>query len=195
MTLEAAKTPHLFYAIAQPETNYLAVPRVTSETRLFLPCEYLTADVIASDLLFTSPDPDGLAFAVASSSMLITWQSAVGGRMKSDFRFSNGLVWNTLPLPATDQPTRAKLIEAGQGVLAARSLHPGWSLADHYNPLTMTPQLLKAHAALDRVMDKAMGAKRPLHSNDERLSLLFTNYEAMTSGAELRFRGKRIKGQ
>ena len=69
-----------------------------------------------------------------SSSMFITWQRAVGGKIKSDLRFSNTLVWNNLPLPTVDQELRDKIIEAGKGVIAARELHPERSLAEHYNP-------------------------------------------------------------
>ena len=161
----------------------------------FIPAAHLPAGVICSHLNFAVRDRDGFAFAVASSSMLTTWQKAVGGRLESRLRFSNTLVWNTFPLPAVDPATRAKLIEAGQGVLVARALHPDWSLADHYNPLAMTPELLKAHAALDRVMDKAMGAKRALHDNDERLAILFANYEKMTREPELRLRGRELRGK
>ena len=149
-------------------------------------------DVISSDANFTAEDPEGLAFATISSSMFIAWQRVVGGRIKSDLRFNKLLGWNTFPLPALDEAARVRLTEAGQSVLAARAMHPDWSLADHYNPLTMRPELLKAHAEVDRVMDKAMGAKHALRDNDERLSILFANYEAMTRQPELKLRGRSI---
>ena len=79
---------------------------------------------------------------------------------------------------------RARQFEAGQGVLEARALHPERSLADHYNPLAMAPELLAAHRRLDTVMDRAMGARKTLSSNEERLALLFANYQKMTATAQ-----------
>lgn len=113
--------------------------------------------------------------------MFITWQRAVGGHMKSDLRFSNEIVWNTLPLPEVSDKQRAAIIAAGQGVLDARAEQPGASLADMYNPLAMAPSLLKAHRVLDRAVDRAFGAKKPLETNDERLALLFRRYQEMTA--------------
>lgn len=96
-----------------------------------------------------------------------------GGRIKSDLRFASTLTWNTFPVPELDDAIRKKIIKAGQGVLDARELHPERSLADHYNPLAMNPALLKAHDALDRVVDKAMGATRKLTNERQRQELLF----------------------
>ena len=81
----------------------------------------------------------------------------VGGALESRLRFSNTLVWNTLPPPELSEAERGELIQAGVGVLEARALHPERSLAQHYNPLAMAPELLKAHARLDRVMDGILG--------------------------------------
>lgn len=112
--------------------------------------------------------------------MFITWQKTVGGRLKSDCNFSNTVVWNTLPLPPVEPELREQIIKAGQGVLAARALHPERSLANHYNPLAMDPELVKAHNALDRVVDKAFGAPRKLTSEQQRQELLFSNYVQLT---------------
>jgi hypothetical protein len=175
-------TPHLFRPNAKrPKVSYLCLPRVVSETRAFFTASRLPADVIASDAVFTAEDPDGFAFAIASSSMFITWQKTIGGRLKSDLRFSNTVVWNNLPLPPVPEDLRQRIIEAGKGVLAARELHPERSLADHYNPLAMDPELLNAHAALDKVVDKAFGATRALKSNEERQQILFERYVELTS--------------
>ena len=113
--------------------------------------------------------------------MFITWQRAVGGRIKSDLRFANTLTWNTFPVPELDDKTRQRIIDAGEKVLWARELHPGRSLAEHYNPLAMDPILIKAHDELDREVDKAFGAARKLTNERQRQELLFANYSAMTS--------------
>lgn len=175
-------TPHLFRPNPnRPKVPYLALPRVFSETRLFATCARLSPDVIAADSVYTCPDPDGFAFSIASSSMFITWQKAVGGRLESRLRLSNTLVWNNLPLPKIAGALRKQIIDAGEGVLDVRAQHSERSLADHYNPLAMAPELLKAHAALDRVVDRAFGATTPLHSNEERLRLLFERYQELAS--------------
>ncbi|WP_328833051.1 type IIL restriction-modification enzyme MmeI [Micrococcus luteus] len=155
-TQELAMTPHLF-AERRPMTGgYLCIPIHVSETRRFYPAARFTEQVVSSNANFVAPDEDGFAFAVISSSAFIAWQRMVGGQIKSDLRFSNTLVWNTLPLPELSESERGKLIQAGAGVLAARAEHPERSLAQHYNPLTMDPALVKAHAALDRVMDSIL---------------------------------------
>lgn len=178
-TREAAQIPHLFIERRQPSVAFVCLPSVVSETRRYFTVAHFDADVIASNLVFTADDPTGFLFSIASSSMFITWQRSVGGRMKSDYRFSNTVVWNNLPLPAVDSDLRAQIIEAGRGVLAARAKHPERSLADHYNPLAMDPELLRAHDALDRVVDKAFGATRSLRSNEERQAILFERYQEL----------------
>src|SRR5699024_11090139 len=109
-----------------------------------------------------------------SSSIFLAWQRAVGGRIKSDLRFSATIVWNNLPLPEVSEKNRKAIIDAGKGVLKARALHPDRSLADHYNPLAMAPELISAHDALDRVVDRAFGARKALKPTAERQELLFT---------------------
>ena len=131
--------------------------------------------------MFTTEDPDGLQFGLISSSMFITWQKMIGGRLESRLRFANTLTWNTFPVPELDEKTRERIIKAGQKVLDARALHPDRSLAEHYNPLAMAPELLKAHDALDREVDKAMGAARKLTTERQRQELLFANYAKLTN--------------
>lgn len=180
-TVLGAQTAHLFQENHQPSEPYVAIPRVVSETRPFYTAAHLSEDVIAGDQLYTALDPDGFLFAIISSSMFITWQRAVGGHMKSDLRFSNKIVWNTLPLPAVSDKQRAEIIASGQGVLDARAEQPGTSLADMYNPLAMAPSLLKAHRVLDRAVDRAFGAKKALETNEQRLAILFKRYQEMTA--------------
>lgn len=137
--------------------------------------------MIAGDKVYTAADPEGLLFGLISSSMFITWQRAVGGRLESRLSFANTLTWNTFPVPELDEKTRERIIDAGKKVLAARELHPERSLADHYHPKGMTRELLKAHDALDREVDKAMGAARKLTTERQRQELLFANYAKLTN--------------
>lgn len=182
--------PHLFRPNSKrPTTNYLCVPSVVSETRKYFTAQRLTAEYITSNAVFNVVDPEGLAFALISSSMFITWQKTVGGRLKSDVRFSSTLVWNNFPVPALDPALRKRIIDAGKGVLEARALHPERSLADAYNPLAMDPELLKAHDKLDRVVDQAFGAARKLNSEAQRLELLFASYAKLIEQEKNKGRG------
>ena len=180
-TNESAKTAHLFQENHQPTVPFVAIPRVISESRHFYTVAHLDEETIASDALFTAVDPDRFLFAIISSSMFITWQKAIGGRLESRLRFSNKVVWNTLPLPELSDKQRATIIAAGQGVLDARAEQPGASLVDMYNPMAMPPSLLKAHRVLDSVVDRAFGARKALETNEQRLAILFKRYQEMTA--------------
>ena len=180
-TVAGAQTAHLFQENHQPSEPYVAIPRVVSETRFFYTAAHLSEDVIAGDKVYTALDPDGFLFAIISSSMFMSWQKLVGGRLKSDLNFSNKIVWNTLPLPEVSDKQRAAIIAAGQGILEARAEQPGASLADMYNPLAMAPSLLKAHRILDRAVDRAFGARKALETNEQRLTILFKRYQEMTA--------------
>lgn len=189
-TRQMAETPHLFGQRSQPDTPYVCVPRHASETRKFFPTALFGPEVICGDANFKADDPDGLAFAVISSSAFITWQKAVGGRIKSDLRFSNTLTWNTFPLPALTSDQRTAIIAGGKAVLKARAAHPERSLADHYNPLAMAPELLRAHRQLDTAVDKALGLRGSV-TEATRLRALFTAYEQLTTADELAIPRKR----
>ncbi|MGP4978491.1 class I SAM-dependent DNA methyltransferase [Brachybacterium tyrofermentans] len=180
-TREMAATPHLFGQRSQPDVAYVCIPRHFSEDRPFATVASFDPEVICGDANFKAEDPDGFLFAILSSSMFITWQRAVGGRLKSDLRFSNTLVWNNLPLPELTEQDREKVAAAGRAVLDARALHPDRPLAEHYSSFAMSPELLKAHRALDAVVDKAFGAKRTCRSEQERQEVLFTRYAELTA--------------
>lgn len=181
ITKDGAKTAHLFQENHQPPGPYVGIPSVVSETRRFYTVAHFSEDVIAGNQLYTALDPDSFLFAIISSSMLMTWQMTIGGRLESRLRFANKVVWNTLPLPEVSDKQRAAIIAAGQGVLEARAEQPGVSLADMYNPLAMSPSLLKAHRALDRAVDRAFGARKALETNEQRLAILFKRYQEMTA--------------
>ena len=177
----AAATPHLFWWRSQPDVDYLCIPSVVSERRRFFTATRLPAATISSNLVFTAPDPDGLAFAALSSSMFIAWQKSTGGRLESRLRFSSTLTWNNFPLPHLEEKDRQAMIDAGAGILAARKLRPDRTLAQAYDPLAMDDTLVKAHARLDRVVDKIMGAPRLLTSERQRQEYLFARYSELTS--------------
>lgn len=191
-TRQMAETPHLFGQRSQPDTPYVCVPRHASETRMFFPVGLFEPDVICGDANFKADDPDGLAFAVISSSAFITWQRTIGGRLESRLRFSNTLSWNTFPLPALTDAQRTAIIAGGKSVLAARALHPERSLADHYNPLAMSPNLLRAHRELDAAVDKVFGLRGSVGEAD-RLRALFASYAKLTTVDELVMPAKPVR--
>ncbi|MFH5822296.1 class I SAM-dependent DNA methyltransferase [Georgenia sp. AZ-5] len=180
-TRKFARISHLFTQRAKRDRRYLCVPRVISENRPFFTADWLPPEVITSDSAFTVDDPDAFQFSVISSSMFLTWQKTVGGRLKSDLRFGSTMVWNTLPLPLLGAGVREEIIAAGQGVLDARALHPERSLVDHYRPSGMAEELVNAHAVLDDVVDRAFGATKKEMSERERQAVLFVRYQKMTA--------------
>ena len=174
-------TPHLFRPNKnRPLVPYVGIPRVVSETRRFYTASHFSPEVIAADSVFTVVDPEGLIFGLVSSSMFITWQKTVGGRLESRLRFASTLTWNTFPVPELSEQDQAAIINGGKAVLEARAKFPNRSLADHYQPLAMDPDLLKAHDKLDRAVDKAFGAPRKLTNEKQRQELLFQNYVRLT---------------
>lgn len=180
-TRAAAMTAHLFTEIRQPLVPYLAIPVHVSESRKYFTATRFTADVICGNANFTAEDPDGFLFSMISSSMFITWQRMIGGRIKSDLRFSNTIVWNNLPLPAPSKAAREDIIRAGEQILEARNLHPEKSLEQHYEPGHMTAELLSAHRALDELVDRAFGASALCESERDRQQILFAAYEELTA--------------
>ncbi len=177
--------PTLFRQIAQPTTRYLGIPIHVSVDREYFPSGYFEPDVIASNANFIAPDPDGVAFAVISSSMFLSWQRVVGGRLKSDLRFNKLLTWNTFPLPALTASQRDELIAAGQQVLARRAEFAGTSLASLYERHGIPVQLHDAHRALDAVVDKLIGGRGRIVTDFDRLRALFARYRELTTDGQL----------
>ena len=112
--------------------------------------------------------------------MFHSWLGTVGGRLKSDFRFSGPVVYNTFPMPTPSDSEREALIASGEGVVAARTAHPDLSLARLYDPLAMPPDLIKAHLALDKVVDSLFAPGKRLTTDADRLAVLFERYEALS---------------
>ena len=173
----------------RPLDEYVGIPRVVSEQRPYYTVAYLPAEVIAGDKVYTASDSDGFLFSIISSSMFIAWQRTIGGRMKSDLSFSNTIVWNNLPLPPVSDDLRARIIAAGQKILAAREAIEERAgerigLDKMYASLEdMDPALRKAHEDLDSVVDVAFGASRRCASNEQRIGILIDSYLELTGAA------------
>lgn len=172
--------PSLFTQDRQPETNYLAVPEVSSENRKFIPIAFLSPDFILSNTVQMIPDATIYMFGVLNSSMHMSWVRQVCGRLKSDYRYTPS-VYNNYPWPQNPTDKQRANVEAkAQAVLDARAKYPDSSLADLYDPLTMPPELVKAHEQLDKAVEQCYRAK-PFESDRERVEYLFQLYEQLTA--------------
>lgn len=179
-TRAMAATPHLFGQRSQPKTDYLCLPSVVSENRPYFTTQRYPASVIVSNAVFHADDPDGVLFALASSSMFIAWQKTIGGRLESRIRFANTLTWNTFPVPNLANDDRKRIIAAGKRVLDVRAQHPERSLSEHYNPSSLALSLVEAHDALDSEVDRVFGAPSLLTEEKQRLELLFDSYAKLS---------------
>lgn len=175
-TQKAATTPTLFAQDRQPVGDYIVIPEVSSENRRYLPIKFLKATDIASNMVLTLEGGTLFHFAVLSSTMHRAWLQHVCGRMKSDYRYSPS-VYNNFPFPKPTAVQWKAIEEAAQGVLDVRAEFPGSSLADLYDPLGMPPKLTKAHAALDKAVDRAY-RPQPFVNERLRMEYLFKLYES-----------------
>ncbi len=181
-TQKLAQTPMIFGEVRQPNSKfYLAIPKVSSERRYYIPIGYLPNNVICGDKLFFISDASLYAFGILMSVMHMAWTRTVCGRLKSDYSYSNTIVYNNFPWPEAPTAKQKEAIEkCAQAVLDARAAHPGSTLADLYDPNTMPVDLLKAHQALDKAVDAAYGAPK-FASEAERVKYLFALYQKLTA--------------
>lgn len=177
-----AKFPTLFIEDRQPSSRFLMFPKVSSEKRTYIPFAFVEPVFIINNTASFIPDASHFTFGVLQSKMHMTWTNYVCGRMKSDYIYSNKIVYNNFPWP--EQPTEKQvqaIEQAAQGVLDARAEFPNSSLADLYDPLTMPPKLLKAHQTLDKAVDLAY-RPQPFTTDAKRMEYLFELYEKYTAG-------------
>ena len=181
-TKKLADFPQLFGEIRQPQSNYILIPRHSSENRKYIPLGFMTPEQIVSDSCLSIDNATLYDFGVLHSQMHMTWVKATSGRIKSDYRYSNEIVYNNYPWPDNPSDKKVSLIaEAAKNILNVRSIYNDSSLADLYSPLSMPPELVKAHNNLDKVVDLAY---RPqvFTSEANRLLYLFELYERYSSG-------------
>lgn len=174
-------TPHLFASERHPNSGtYIVIPSVSSEKRRFIPIDIYSHEIIASNLCLIIPNATLFHFGILTSTMHMAWVRQVCGRLESRYRYSNKIVYNNFPWPKNPTEVQMKAVEkAAQDVLDARKVHPGSTLADLYDPNTMPSDLVKAHQALDKAVDKCYG-KKTFANEMERLELLFSMYKELT---------------
>lgn len=173
-----AKVPMQYHVTVVPDRPFLAIPEVSSERRAYVPIGWLEPPVIPSNKLFVLLDAERWHFAVLTSAMHMAWLREIGGRLKSDFQYSPGIVYNTFPWPDLKDADRARLNDLAQAVLDARAAFPEATLADLYDPDVMPAPLRRAHQALDRAVDR-LYRKQPFEGDRERVEHLFALYERL----------------
>jgi len=183
-TNKLSETPHLFGEIRQPNTRYLIIPRVSSERRKVIPMAFADTNQIAGDTCLCVPDADTAHFGILTSTMHMAWMRFVCGRLKSDYRCSNEVVYNNFPFPVLSQPQREAVTGAAQSVLDTRARHSRRSMASLYDPNIMPADLLAAHKALAAAVDACYRGAPFGDDGAERISFLFERYAVLVAEQE-----------
>ena len=183
-TLKAAETPTLFGAPFECKTQFIALPKVSSENRRYIPMDYLTPDIIPGDKLFCMQGATLYHFGVLMSNVHMAWMRATCGRLKSDYSYSNTIVYNNFPWPSSISPESnsgiyARIEQTAQAILDARAKYPDCSLADLYDEVTMPPELRRAHQDNDRAVMAAYGFPTSMTESD-CVAELFKMYQNLT---------------
>lgn len=177
-TAQYADKPHMFVQRAYKQTDSIIVPSTTSERRQYIPMGYLGADTVISNSAYAVYDAEPWLFALLTSKIHMAWAKAVGGKLKTDYRYSNTLVYNNFPVPHLSERTKTKLTEAALRILDVREYHCEKTLAELYDPDKMPSDLRQAHKAVDDLVDFIYSMK-PFETDEERLAVLFDLYEKM----------------
>ena len=179
-TLAIANMPTQFFITMLPTDPFLVVPEVSSEKREYAPIAYLEPPTIPSNLVRVLPNASAWLFALLTSRMNMSWLRTIGGRLKSDFRYSIGIVYNNFPVPTLKESDKKHLEKLAADVLAIRASFPDSSLADLYDRITMPSSLRKAHHTIDDFVDKLY---RPTAFVDdrERAEHLLGLYEGLST--------------
>jgi hypothetical protein len=197
-TQKLAEKPTRFHVENQPKSTFLVIPGVSSERRRYIPIGFESPATIISNLCNIIESDSGYFFGVLSSSMHMAWVRQACGRLKSDYRYSNSLVYNNYPWPESPTEKQRVAVETkAQAVLDARAKFPTSTLADLYDPVTMPPELTKAHAELDRAVELCY-RKEKFESDRARVEFLFALYEKLsaplTAGIDAKKRRKKRGG-
>ncbi len=181
-TKKLAATAYLFGEIRQPNTKYILIPSTTSENRKYIPLGFFDKEYITTNSCHIIPNGNKYHFGILTSEMHITWVKYVCGRLKSDFRYSGDIVYNNYPWPESPSEKQKQTVEEkAQQILDVRKKYPESSLADLYDPLTMPPDLVKAHNELDKAVDQCYRSQS-FASETKRIEYLFDLYDRYVGG-------------
>ena len=178
-TRALADLPTLFAEVRECFSDYVAIPKVSSENRRYIPIEYLSKDIIAGDSIFMVSNASLYHFGVLTSNVHMAWMRVVCGRLKSDYRYSNTIVYNNFPWCQPTEEQKARIEATAQAILDARAKYPDCSLADLYDEVTMPPELRRAHQENDRAVMAAYGFSTKM-TESECVAELFKLYQELT---------------
>lgn len=178
-TRKIADKPTRFHVENMPKSNYLLIPRVSSENRKYIPIGFLSPDTLTSDSVLIIHDATLYHFGILTSNIHMAWMRAVAGRLKSDYRYSGSIVYNNFPWPNPTAEQKALIERTAQEILDARAKYPDCSLADLYDELNMPPELRAAHRANDYAVMLAYGFKKDI-TESECVGELMKMYKEMT---------------
>ena len=180
-TRAKADTPTLFDEIREPKSDYIGFPTVSSEGRKYVPVDYLQQNVIPGNKIYFMQDATLYHFGVIVSNVHMAWMRTTCGRLKSDYNYSNTIVYNNFPWPNPTDEQKTKIEQTAQAILDARALYPDSSLADLYDELTMPPELRTAHQKNDRAVMEAYGFWGKLNSESECVAELMRMYQELSN--------------
>lgn len=178
--LKLAERPYQFREHPDLNREKIIIPSVSSERRKYIPIGYLDKGTVVSNLAFAIYDASLWLFGILTSEMHMTWVRTVGGRLKTDYRYSAGLCYNTFPFPTISDTKKSEIEEAATNVLLARANYPEKTLAELYDPEKMPEDLREAHEELDRIVESCYPGA-PFPNDEARLECLFRLYEKMTA--------------
>lgn len=191
-TRKLAIVPFRFGEVRHQETDSIIIPRTSSERRDYIPIGFLTSETVIADSAMAIYDAQPWLFAVIHSKMHMVWVNAVGGKLKTDYRYSAKLCYNTFPFPDINIKQKENLKLYVFAILDERAKHPEKTMAQLYNPDTMPQGLLKAHQELDLAIEQCYRLQ-PFKNDTERLEFLFKMYEEMVKRDTLFAKSKPIK--
>lgn len=178
-TRKLADTPTRFHVENIPDAEYIIIPKVSSERRIYIPIGFMDNNALCSDLCFIVPQGGLFHFGVLTSKLHMVWLSTVGGRLKSDYRYSKDVVYNNYPWPTPTEAQRTEVERCAQAVLDARNLYEGATLGEMYSKLYLFTELQRAHQKLDRAVEQCYRPEN-FSSDSEMLEYLFTMYQDLT---------------
>lgn len=174
------ETPYKFERTIIGESHTIIIPSVSSERREYLPCGLLPAHVRVSNLALALYDAPLWNMALVASRLHLVWIATICGKMKTDFRYSNTMGWNTFPVPKLTEKNRDDLTRCAEDILLAREAHFPATIADLYDPDTMPDNLRAVHDRNDEVLERVYIGRR-FRNDTERLEKLFELYTKMTA--------------
>ena len=183
-TRRSADTPTLFQEIRHPDSQYIIIPRHSSENRKYIPFGFVNPEIIVNDAVQIIPNAELYHFGIMMSNVHMAWTRAVCGRIKSDYRYSKDVVYNNFPWCNPTAEQKQKIEETAQAILDARALYPDCSLADLYDEVAMPPELRKAHQANDKAVMQAYGFWGKLNTESACVAELMKMYQKLVSKGE-----------